>query len=73
MSICSGPYGLSISVGRYAKVILAADDVGIAAQLPYLKRLIHGYHSRQVVTRRIHLIWRISDIGEYSRSLDRSY
>ena len=61
----SGPYGQTIPVGRYEKVMLVADGAGIAAQLPYLKRLIHGYHARQVFTRRIHLIWQISDMGAY--------
>lgn len=64
-SICFGPYGRSMAVGKYTKVVLAADDVGIAAHLPYLKKLIYGYHHRQVITRRIHLIWQISDIGVF--------
>lgn len=59
----SGPYGRSIPVGKYEKVMMVADGAGIAAQLPYLKRLIHGYHARQVFTRRIHLIWQISNTG----------
>lgn len=46
--------------------MMVADGAEIAAQLPYLKRLIHGYHARQVFTRRIHLIWQISDMGGYN-------
>ena len=60
----SGPYGQTISAGKYEKVVMVADGVGIAAQLPYLQKLIHGYHTRQGFTRRIHLIWQISDIGK---------
>ena len=63
----SGPHGNSIKVRKYENVVLVADGAGIAAQLPYLKRLIHGYHARQVLTRRIHLVWQISDIGEGER------
>jgi hypothetical protein len=29
-----------------------------------LKSLIHGYHARQVVTRRIHLVWQIDSLGK---------
>ena len=62
--IFSGPHGKSIPVGTYETVLLVADGAGIAAQLPYLKKLIHGYHTRRVLTRRIHLVWQIGDIGE---------
>lgn len=60
----SGPHGQTVPAGEYNKVVLVADDAGIAAQLPYLKRLIHGYHAGQVLTRKIHLVWQISDIGK---------
>ncbi|KIW36230.1 uncharacterized protein PV06_11478 [Exophiala oligosperma] len=58
----SGPHGNTVAVGEYETVVLIADGVGIASQVPYLKKLIHGYHNRRVITRRIHLIWQISDI-----------
>ncbi len=62
--VFSGPHGHTVPVGQYETVVMVADGVGIASQLPYLKKLIHGYHARRMVTRRIHLIWQISDIGE---------
>ena len=62
--IVAGPYGQAVPVGQYEKVILVAEGAGIAAQLPYLQKLIQGYKARQAFTRRIHLIWQISDIGE---------
>ena len=62
--IFSGPHGKSIPVGTYENVLLVADGAGIAAQLPYLKKLIHDYHNRRSFTRRIHLVWQISDIGK---------
>lgn len=60
----SGPHGQTVPAGEYDKVLLVADGAGIAAQLPYLKRLIHGYHAGQVLTRKIHLVWQISNIGK---------
>ncbi|UNI15348.1 hypothetical protein JDV02_001888 [Purpureocillium takamizusanense] len=38
---------------------MVASGFGIAAQLPYLKRLLHGYNSRRIRTRRIHLVWKL--------------
>ena len=62
--VFGGPHGQSFPIGTYEKALLVADGPGIAAQLPYLKRLIHGYHARQVLTRGIHLVWQISDISK---------
>lgn len=45
----SGPQGQSCPMGKYETVVMVADSTGIAAQLPYLKRLIHGHHGRQEV------------------------
>jgi NAD(P)H-flavin reductase len=60
----SGPHGQSIAMEKYETVLMVASGFGIAAQLPYLKRLIHGYNSREVFARRIHLVWQIDDKGK---------
>ena len=59
----SGPYGTSFHAGKYAVVVLVASNFGIAAQLPYLSQLMHGYNSRKVRTRRVHLIWQLDIPG----------
>lgn len=59
-----GPHGISAPVGEYETILIIASDFGIAAHLPYLKQLIHGYNVRKVRARRIHLVWQLSDIGE---------
>lgn len=46
-ALFSGPYGASVPVGKYETVLMAASGFGIAAQLPYLKYLIHSYNSRK--------------------------
>lgn len=61
----SGPHGMSAPVGSYETVLMIADGFGIAAHLPYLKRLIYGYNARNVRTRRIHLVWQMRDIGRF--------
>ena len=65
-----GPYGIRAPVGKYETILMVASDFGIAAHLPYLKQLIHGYNARKVRARRIHLVWQLSDIGE-SRTIRR--
>jgi hypothetical protein len=54
----------SIAMEKYETILMVASGFGIAAQLPYLKRLIHGYNSREVFARRIHLVWQIEDKGK---------
>lgn len=66
--LLSGPHGKSVCMDGYGSVLMIASDFGIAAQLPYLKRLIHGYNARQLETRRIHLVWQIQDLGKSLRS-----
>ncbi|RYP68879.1 hypothetical protein DL771_006418 [Monosporascus sp. 5C6A] len=39
----SGPHGISIPVVEYETILMVATGFGIAAQLPYLRKLIHGY------------------------------
>lgn len=62
-ALFSGPHGKSAAVGDYKNVLIIADGFGIAAHLPYLKRLIYGYNAWKVRARRIHLVWQLRDIG----------
>ncbi|RSL52058.1 hypothetical protein CEP51_015115 [Fusarium floridanum] len=39
-----------------------ASGFGIAAQLPYLKKLMYGYNSRKARTRRVHLVWKLKTL-----------
>jgi len=43
-------------VGEYENILMIANGFGIAAHLPYLKQLIHGYNARKVRARHIHLV-----------------
>ena len=60
-----GPHGISAPVGECETLLMITSDFGIAAHLPYLKQLIHGYNARNVRARRVHLVWQLSDIGEF--------
>jgi len=58
----SGPHGNSIPMDNCENILMVASGFGIAAHLPYLKQLIHGYNAREVRARRIHLVWQVWDI-----------
>ncbi|KAM3474863.1 hypothetical protein MY5147_004063 [Beauveria neobassiana] len=61
-ALFSGPHGNSIPLGNYEVVLMIASGYGIAAQLPYLKQLIHGYNSRKARSRRVHLVWELKTL-----------
>lgn len=63
-ALFSGPHGKSMPVGNYETVLMLASGSGIAAQLPYLKQLMHGHEASP---RRVHLVWQVERIGERSR------
>jgi predicted ferric reductase len=63
LALFSGPHGISAPVCAYESVIMIATGFGIAAQLPYLKELIHGYNNCKARTRRVHLVWQLQSIG----------
>ena len=59
------PLGLSSEVGDYGHLLLVATGIGIAAQLPYIKEILEGYHSARVRTRRISLVWQLDRPGDW--------
>ncbi|KZZ86750.1 Ferric reductase, NAD binding protein [Beauveria brongniartii RCEF 3172] len=50
---------------------MLATGFGIAAHLPYLRKLIHNQNGRATSTRRIHLVWQIErrDVGIAAQKL----
>ncbi len=61
--IFSGPHGKSVPVGAYQVVLMVATGFGVAAQLPYLKQLLHECNTRKARSRRIHLVWQLNTVG----------
>jgi predicted ferric reductase len=59
----SGPHGMDVAMDEYESVLMVASGFGIAALLPYLKKLIYSYNNRVGRARRIHVIWQISSRG----------
>ena len=59
-----GPHRKSLPMDDCENIFIVASGLGIAAHLPYLKQLIHGYNAREVRARRVHLAWQVRDIGK---------
>ena len=64
IAMFSGPHGRQLSIHKYENIVMLATGFGIAAHLPYLKKLIQGHHSQATPIRRIHLAWQIEQRGE---------
>jgi FAD-binding domain/Ferric reductase NAD binding domain len=60
-----GPHGMSENVDRYESVVLVVNGFGIAAAIPYLKKLVYSYNTSASRTRRVHLVWEVENLGEY--------
>ena len=54
-----GPYGQIEDIGNYGSVVMFASGIGIAAQVPYIKELLKGFHEYTVRTKSILLVWQL--------------
>ncbi|CRG88114.1 hypothetical protein PISL3812_05141 [Talaromyces islandicus] len=53
---------MSENVDRYEGVVLVASGFGIAAAIPYLKKLVYSYNTSASRTRRVHLVWEVETL-----------
>ncbi|RDH30835.1 hypothetical protein BDQ94DRAFT_161035 [Aspergillus welwitschiae] len=60
LALFTGPHGTSEDVSQYESALLIASGFGIAATIPYLKKMIYGYNTCTLQIRRLHLILNIS-------------
>ena len=59
-TVVEEPYGYEQKFGSFGTVLIFAKNFGIAAQLPYLKRLVEDFKERTVVTRQVHVYWQVN-------------
>jgi NAD(P)H-flavin reductase len=59
----TSPHGVSISAWKFDFVLLVASGFGIVSMLPYLKELIDRSRICQSLTRRVHLLWHVENLG----------
>lgn len=65
LTLFTGPHGMSEDVGNYESALLIASGFGVAATIPYLKKMIYGYNAWTLQVRRLHLVWQVDSIGEH--------
>lgn len=65
MALYSGPHGITESVDNYESVLCVASGPGIAAVIPYVKKLIHSYNTCTSHVRRVHLVWQVESLHEF--------
>ena len=68
LALFTSLYKARALVNKYKTVLIVISRFGIAAQLSYLKQLIHGYNTCKTRTRRIHLVWQLETIGKLEAS-----
>ncbi|KAK9607398.1 hypothetical protein V6Z93_000945 [Aspergillus fumigatus] len=64
LALFTGPHGTSEDVSHYESILVIASGFGIAAAVPYLKKMIYGYNTCTSQVRRLHLVWQVGSIGE---------
>lgn len=64
LALFTGPHGTSEDVSHYESILMIASGFGIAAAVPYLKKMIYGYNTCTSQVRRLHLVWQVGSIGE---------
>jgi NAD(P)H-flavin reductase len=62
--LLDGPYGTPSTLHDYGTVLLFADDIGIAAVLPYAKQILRLSQENRCVTKKVILIWRYTSRGQ---------
>jgi hypothetical protein len=69
--IVEGPYGREIDLRPFGTVLLFATGIGIAAHIPYLRRLVELERHWDAMTKRIALFWEIQSECECLSSRER--
>jgi hypothetical protein len=69
VGLITGPYGTSKEVDRYESILVIASGFGIAAAIPYLKKLIYSYNTTTSRTKRVHFVWQLQTLGNTTSSM----
>ncbi|KAK9578488.1 hypothetical protein V6Z92_009165 [Aspergillus fumigatus] len=67
----TGPHGISEPVDQYESVLAIATDFGVAAVIPYFRKLINNRNKSVARARRLHFVWQVQtrDIAIAGQSL----
>jgi hypothetical protein len=64
-----GPYGRPLDLSRFGTVVFVLEDIGLFRALSYIKMLVEASHKREVMVRRLDIMWqRDEKFGGYRAS-----
>ncbi|KAL4961382.1 ferric reductase family protein [Aspergillus stella-maris] len=69
LALFTGPHGTTENVSQHKSVIVIASRFGIAAAVPYLKKMIYGYNTGTSQVRRLQLVWQVESVDEMTPAL----
>ncbi|KAJ5559532.1 hypothetical protein N7513_001931 [Penicillium frequentans] len=52
-----GPYGRPLDLSRFGTVVFVLEDIGLFRALSYIKMLVEASHKREVMVRRLDIMW----------------
>ncbi|KAH0542478.1 hypothetical protein FGG08_003149 [Glutinoglossum americanum] len=58
-AIIDGPYGIGHRLEEYDKVLICANGIGIAAQLPYIRHILECHNLQTARVRRLSVVWQL--------------
>ncbi|KAE8130661.1 hypothetical protein BDV38DRAFT_289436 [Aspergillus pseudotamarii] len=68
-ALFTGPHGVSEEASDYESILVLASGPGIAAAIPYLKKMIHSYNTCTSQVRRLHLVWQVESVDQMTPAL----
>ncbi|KAL3469008.1 hypothetical protein BJX99DRAFT_252324 [Aspergillus californicus] len=68
--LINGPHGVSKPVEQYETIVAIASDSGIAALIPYLRKVVFGYSTSPTHVRQVFVIWHITSGGAFAMQED---
>jgi hypothetical protein len=69
LALFTGPHGVSEEASDYESILVLASGSGIAAAIPYLKKMIYGYNTCTSQVRRLHLVWQVESVDKMTPAL----
>ncbi|KAL4755931.1 ferric reductase family protein [Aspergillus foveolatus] len=69
LALFTGPHGMIDDVSHYESVLVVTSGFGIAAAIPYLKKMIYGYDTCTFQVRRLHSVWEVKSVGKMAAAL----
>jgi NAD(P)H-flavin reductase len=58
-ALFTGPHGMSEDIRHYESILVIVSGFGIAAAIPYMKKMIYGYYTWTIKARWLHLVWQV--------------